>query len=207
MSILGDITKHMKDYKIVRLGEIFASGKKGTLKQEELIENGEFPVINSGREFYGYYDKYNNENAIAITSRGEYAGFIHYHQGKFWAGGLCHPYSVKSENDVNIKFIYYYLKYKEQSIMENLVSRGSIPALNKVDIDNYLIPLPPLTTQLAIVEVLDKFTELEKELEKRKLQYQYYRDKLLTFTEEEREMGSERGEDWGCVCDCRENWF
>lgn len=49
------------------------------------------------------------------------------------------------------------------------------------------IPLTPLTTQLAIVEVLDKFTSLEKELEKRKFQYQYYRDKLLTFTEKERE--------------------
>ena len=179
------------DVKKVKIKDILESGKKGTLKQEELIKDGEFPVINSGREFYGYYNKYNNENAIAITSRGEYAGFIHYHQGKFWAGGLCYPYIVKNPNDVNIKYCYYYLKNQEQNIMEKLVSRGSIPALNKVDIDNYLIPLPPLPTQIKVVEILDKFTELQTELQLRKKQYEYYRDKLLTFSEEERERDGE----------------
>lgn len=71
--------------------------------------------------------------------------------------------------------------------MDSLVTRGSIPALNKVDIDNFPIPLPPLEIQNKIVEILDKFTELEKELEKeleaRKKQYEYYRNKLLSFEE------------------------
>ena len=49
------------------------------------------------------------------------------------------------------------------------------------------IPLPPLSVQQEIVRILDKFTqlevELEAELEGRKWQYEYYRNKLLTFNE------------------------
>lgn len=47
------------------------------------------------------------------------------------------------------------------------------------------IPLPPIEVQTEIVRILDKFTSLEAELEAeldcRKRQYEYYRDKLLSF--------------------------
>ena len=42
-------------------------------------------------------------------------------------------------------------------------------------------PLPPLEIQQEIVKILDKFTELEAELEARKKQYYYYRERLLDF--------------------------
>ncbi len=49
------------------------------------------------------------------------------------------------------------------------------------------IPIPPLRVQARIVEILDKFTqleaELEAELETRKKQYAYYRDQLLIFSQ------------------------
>ena len=43
------------------------------------------------------------------------------------------------------------------------------------------IPIPPLIVQEKIVSILDTFTELEAELEARKKQYAYYREKLLSF--------------------------
>lgn len=46
---------------------------------------------------------------------------------------------------------------------------------------NVIIPIPPLPIQKEIVRILDEFTELEKELEMRKKQYEFYRDKLLMF--------------------------
>ncbi len=66
-----------------------------------------------------------------------------------------------------------------------MVARGSIPALNKNDIDKIQIPIPPLPVQEEIVKILDTFTELEAELEARKKQYEYYRDSLLSFTDDE----------------------
>lgn len=164
------------------LGEVCCSLKKNTLKQELLQDNGQYPVINSGREFYGYYDKFNNDsNAFTLASRGEYAGFVTYINQCFWAGGLCYPYRSNDENLVMTKFIYYFLKSREQNIMDTLVARGSIPAINKQDIDKFQIPIPPLIVQEKIVTILDTFTELEAELEARKKQYAYYREKLLSF--------------------------
>ena len=174
------------EYKM--LSEVCITLQKETLKTNELLEGGKYPVINSGREFYGMYNRFNNEkNAFTFAARGEYAGFISYLDTDFWAGGLCYPYRSKNENKLNTKFIYYYLKNKEKYIMEKLVSRGSIPAINKNDVDKIVIPIPPLEIQGEIVRVLDKFTELSNELSAelkvRHKQYEYYRGKLLSFDE------------------------
>ena len=53
--------------------------------------------------------------------------------------------------------------------------------VSKVKMLEVLIPLPPLPIQSEIVKILDNFAELTAELEKRKKQYEYYRDKLLSF--------------------------
>ena len=54
------------------------------------------------------------------------------------------------------------------------------------------IPIPPIPIQQEIVKILDTFTtleaELEAELEARKKQYEYYRDELLTFGDDLREV-------------------
>lgn len=174
----------------VKLGDVCKSLSKGTLKTTDLVEQGEFPVINSGRELYGYYNQYNNEgNAITVAARGEYAGFITYMKNPFWAGGLCYPYRTINENLMVTKFLFYVLKKEEKKNMEKLVVRGSIPALNKSSFDRVEIPLPPIEVQTEIVHILDKLTsleasleaELEAELDCRKRQYEYYRDKLLSF--------------------------
>ena len=170
------------------LGDICNSLAKGTLKQEDLVDKGAYPVVNSSRDYYGFYDKYNNEaNAFTIASRGEYAGFVKFIDCKFWAGGLCYPYTSKDEEYVLTKFIFYFLKSIEKKNMDILVARGSIPALNKSDIDKVKIPVPRIEVQREIVRILDCFTlltaELTAELTARKKQYEFYRDRLLSFDE------------------------
>ena len=60
--------------------------------------------------------------------------------------------------------------------------------LRKDDILNIHIPIPSLATQQEIVEKLDAFENLiqslEQEIKLRKQQYEYYREKLLTFEKE-----------------------
>ncbi|WP_141081897.1 restriction endonuclease subunit S [Campylobacter lanienae] len=184
-----------------KLSEVCNSLKKGTLKTSDLNANGKYPVINSGRELYGFYDEYNNKNAITIAARGEYAGYISYFENEFWAGGLCYPYSSKNEEFITNKFLYYYLKKNENKIMENLVARGSIPALNKSDLDRFLVPVPPLEVQCEIVRILDNFTllsaELSAELSARQKQYEYYRDELLTFNKKDENV---KWEELGKYC-------
>lgn len=167
-----------------KLGELVRTLPKGTLKTTDLTEDG-FPVINSGKSLYGYYNDFNNEcEAVTIAARGEYAGWISYFNEKFWAGGLCYPYTSKDENIISTKFLYYWLKRVEKNIMDTLVSRGGIPALNKMDLERIEIPVPPMEIQNTIVRCLDAFSalaaELQAELQLRRKQYEHYRTHLLT---------------------------
>ena len=68
-----------------------------------------------------------------------------------------------------------------------------MPRGNKEKIMQFPIPLPPLSEQQRIVSILDKFDALVNdisiglpaEIEARRKQYEYYRDKLLTFKRKE----------------------
>lgn len=167
-----------------KLGEVCVSLRKEIIKQGDLKDDGKYPVVNSGITLYGYYDDYNNEaNAFTVASRGEYAGFITYMNDNFWAGGLCYPYRSKNESICLTKYMYSYLKNKERYIMDTLVMRGGIPALNKADVDKIPIPIPSLSEQQRIVSILDTFTSsisnLKQQIEERRKQYEYERDLLL----------------------------
>lgn len=91
-------------------------------------------------------------------------------------------------SNIDGKYLNYVLQSNTTrryfSRMANGVSRFG---LKLKSIENALIPVPPLPVQQEIVRILDKFTmleaELEAELEARKKQYDYYRDELLTFSD------------------------
>ena len=95
-----------------------------------------------------------------------------------------------NETIVDKKYYYYFItseKIKNELISKkNASSQGYIKAGN---IENLKIPIPPLPVQREIVRILDNFTELTAELtaelEDRKKQYEYYRDKLLIFKKKE----------------------
>ena len=67
-------------------------------------------------------------------------------------------------------------KQKSKGKVKSKVVHSSVP-----DIKAIRVPVPPLPVQREIVRILDNFTELTAELTARKKQYEFYRDKLLTF--------------------------
>lgn len=89
--------------------------------------------------------------------------------------------TLKSGTNSLFKYVYYAMQcivYNSSDHARQWISKYS----------NIEVPVPPLEIQEAIVEILDKFTnleaELEAELEARTLQYEYYRDSLLnSFSE------------------------
>lgn len=98
---------------------------------------------------------------------------------------------------VNSNFIYYILSSDEFFAYSMQHAKGAkMPRGDKSAILNYKIPIPcpedskkSLEIQAEIVRILDGFTtytnELTNELTNRKKQYNYYRDKLLSFEEGE----------------------
>lgn len=102
-----------------------------------------------------------------------------------WLGDediLVSNHACYIRHSLNPMFLAYYLQSSYFFKYKKKISKG----VKVIDLDlnmfgDMLIPVPPLEIQNRIVEVLDKMTELEAELEARKQQYEYYRNKLLTF--------------------------
>lgn len=70
--------------------------------------------------------------------------------------------------------------YLKPYIMVNC-KKGSVPYITLPMLQSFNVPVPPLEVQREIVRILDSFTLLTAELTARKKQYEYYRDTLLTF--------------------------
>ena len=85
----------------------------------------------------------------------------------------------------NSKYISYFMRTENyHAQLRKYVSEGKICSFSATNLAQIVIPVPPLPIQEEIVRILDSFTkleaELEAELEARKKQYIYYRDKLLS---------------------------
>ena len=92
----------------------------------------------------------------------------------------------KYKGIIDSSFLNYYFHSPDFRKTVNKAVRGVTRFyISKVAFMRLSIPIPPLSVQRKLVEILDKFTELEAELEAeldcRKRQYEYYRNKLLAF--------------------------
>ena len=85
---------------------------------------------------------------------------------------------------MDAKFFYYYMYVVDEWCKKN-VNVSGFASVNMDGLKKLEIPLPPLKIQQEIVKILDKFTELQAELQAeldlRLKQYEYYRDELLSF--------------------------
>ena len=84
------------------------------------------------------------------------------------------------------KFVFYYFFQIDQWCLHN-TKVSSFPAVDMNALKKVPFPIPPLPVQEEIVRILDTFTrlqaELQAELQARQKQYEYYRNKLLNFSE------------------------
>ena len=101
----------------------------------------------------------------------------------------CGAYTCN--NQVTIKYLYYYLKNNVNHFRKIGTQMGSMPQISLPVTEKFEIYLPSLEEQKKIVNILDKFEKLisdisiglPAEIELRKKQYEYYRNKLLSFEE------------------------
>ena len=95
-----------------------------------------------------------------------------------------------SANIILPKFLYYILASDTFFAYDMQYAKGAkMPRGDKNAVMNYVIPIPSITEQERIIAILDKFDALVNdisaglpaEIEARRKQYEYYRNKLLTF--------------------------
>ena len=166
------------------LGEV-AEFKRGQTITQKTAQEGVYPVISGGQQPAYYIDQYNRTGqTITVAGSGAYAGFV-----MFWNEPIfvSDAFSIKANEEVLLpRYALHFLLNKQSSIF-NLKRGSGVPHVYAKDLAVFSIPIPSLRVQARIVEILDKFTELEKELaaelEARKKQYAYYRDQLLNFSQ------------------------
>ena len=111
---------------------------------------------------------------------------------------------ITPSEKLNSRYYWHFSKselYWKQA--NNLVSKAGQPQFNANSLKNVKIPVPSLEIQSRIVQVLDNFDTvcndlnigLPKEIELRQKQYEYFREKLLTFVAEG-EYTESRVEEW-----------
>ncbi len=166
----------------VKLGEVCEIKRGIRVVKKDLQETGKIPVYQNSLVPLGYKDEFNYPSNVAFVISAGAAGDVGYSQVPFWAADDC--LTITCPSNIENKYVYYFLKNYEYKL-KSKVRKASIPRLSRKVVDDLEIPLPPIEVQTEIVRILDKFTSLEAELEAeldcRKRQYEYYRDKLLSF--------------------------
>lgn len=181
-----------------KLNECLKKGKgtKITASQMKLLHKDGAPIrIFAGGKTYAdvnYGDipdkDIHTEEAIVVKSRGiidfEYCTEPFSFKNEFWS------YSSDNEN-INLRYIYHYLVHNKEHF-QNIANNMQMPQISSNDTEKFKIPVPSLEIQSRIVQVLDNFDTvchdlnigLPKEIELRQKQYEFFREKLLTFTAE-----------------------
>ncbi len=165
-----------------KLGEVCKLERGRRVVKSELAESGLIPVFQNCLQPLGYYDKSNRDAFTAFVICAGAAGEIGYSNVPFWCADDC--FTVSHEKNVDSKYIFYFLQTK-QTFIKSKVRKAGVPRLDHKVVEGIIISVPPLAVQQSIVAKLDKFTALiqniENELALRQKQYEYYREKLLSF--------------------------
>lgn len=175
---------------------VFAGGTPNT-KHEEYYD-GDIPWIRSGEidfniirkaERYITEEGYKNSSAKMIPANSVVMAMTGATVAKTAIVGIDTTANqsvcamVPNSDILDYRYLYYHF-CKDYYIIK-ASAQGALTSLNLAMIKNIEIPLPPLSIQEEIVSVLDKFSELiektDEEIALRQKQYEYCREKLLTF--------------------------
>ena len=180
---------------IKKLGEVYIRLKGTPITAQEMKKiannSGNIRIFAGGKTTVLAFEKdikksnIINIPALLIQSRGIVD--VIYCEEPFTFKNEMWAYTAKEK--VSVKYLYYVLKKHMEYFRCKAVGMGSLPQISISDTENFQILIPPIEVQQEIVDILDKFesmcnslTEgLPAEIEARKKQYEYYRDKLLSF--------------------------
>ncbi len=162
---------------------------KEYIKSQKPQGNMIYPIYSNGKgdsALYGFTNNYKiNKRSVTISARGT----IGYHtiRQAYYTPIVRLITLIPDETQITVDYLNYILDVI--NILDHYKSVGSIPQLTIPNLKNLKIPVPPLAEQKRIVEILDRFDTLVNdisvglpaEIEGRRKQYEYYRNKLLTF--------------------------
>lgn len=204
-----ELLKFGDEVERVKLGDIAKIERGGSLQKKDFIEQG-FPCIHYG-QIYTKYSKFPNKTFTYISKEKAFKQKKANKNDIIMAvtseniEDVCKCIAWCGENEVavgghtaiishnqNHKYLTYYFNTQMFFKQKIKLAHGTkVIEVSPKKLNNIIIPLPPLSEQQRIVDILDRFDTLcnditnglPAEIEKRQKQYEYYRDKLLDFKE------------------------
>lgn len=180
------------DTKIVQLADIADIGT-GSSNTNEAVEDGKYPFFVRSQEPLRKNDFEYDETAIITAGDGVGVGKVyHYVEGRYALHQRAYRIHINTP-EVMPKYYFHYMKAKFLPYIQKTMFQGSVASIRRPMLNAFPVPVPPLDVQNRIVNVLDNFEKicsdlnigLPAEIEARQKQYEYYRDKLLSFKEHE----------------------
>lgn len=178
----------------MKLGDIADIGT-GNGNTNEGLDTGKYPFFVRSQDIK-YKNEYDfDETAIITSGDGVGVGKIfHFVSGKYALHQRAYRVHITSDN-VLPKYFFYYFKNSFLTYISKASFHSSVTSIRRPMMINFPVPVPPLEVQQRIVAILDRFdtlcndisSGLPAEIEMRQKQYEYYRDKLLTFKELKKE--------------------
>lgn len=178
------------DTKIVQLADIADIGT-GSSNTNEAVEDGKYPFFVRSQEPLRKNDFEYDETAIITAGDGVGVGKVyHYIEGRYALHQRAYRIHINTP-EVVPKYYFHYMKAKFLPYIQKTMFQGSVASIRRPMLNAFPVPVPSLDVQNRIVNVLDNFEKicsdlnigLPAEIEARQKQYEYYRDKLLTFKE------------------------
>ncbi len=155
-------------------------------KNKERLDEGEFPVFGSTGIIAKTNTAVYNHEQILVARVGANAGYVHLANGQYDVSDNTLIVDVKQ--GYLLKYVYYMLINMN---LNQYAKGGGQPLITAGELKKLFISMPQYEVQKRIVNILEKFDAictdlnigLPAEIEARQKQYEYYRDKLLTFKE------------------------
>lgn len=154
-----------------------------SISADDILDNrieNVFPCV-GGNGIRGYVTLYSHEGSYPVIGRqGALCGCVNWITGKFYA--TEHAVVATGKENMNQRFLYYLF---ENANLNQYKTQGAQPGLSVAKLNEVKFKIPSLSEQQRIVSILDTFEasiqNLEAQLSQREKQYEYYRNKLLTF--------------------------
>ena len=126
----------------------------------ELYDTGDYYVMNGGIVPSGYYNDYNTPaNTISISEGGNSCGYVQFNDVPFWSGGHCYTLSISS-SQIDLRYLFHYLKYREQDIMALRIGSG-LPNIQKKNLERFQILIPTFDEQHRYAKIFDSLQHKE----------------------------------------------
>ena len=163
----------------------------GSSNTNEELEDGKYPFFVRSQDVRRKNTYEYDETAIITSGDGVGVGKIfHYVEGKYALHQRAYRIHIIDDRVIP-RFYYYYMKCTFLPYIEKASFHSSVTSIRRPMLNNFPVPLIPLPEQRRIVSILDRFdalcndltSGLPAEIAARQKQYEYYRDKLLTFKE------------------------